>query len=85
VLLTVVTSEEGDVSDAINRVRNQNIEKLEEWFGMSRGREMEIGILQINLIIHDRLDSTSNQEVNLIDGDLAPVNNSLKPPLDEET
>jgi hypothetical protein len=89
-MITLVSSEEGDVGDAINKVKMSNLDKLEEWFGLNRGREMEVGILHVNVILHDRRGDTtnSNQEVNLIDGDYEEEKgdeiSQVKPPLSEE-
>lgn len=88
-MITVVSSKEGDAGDAINNVKMAYQDKLEEWFGLNRGREMEVGIVSVNIVLHDRRgDPTgSSQEVNLIDGDYEEKGSTfsqVKPPLSEE-
>lgn len=86
----IVSAEEGDAAEAINKVKMNNLDKLEEWFGVSRGREMEVNVPQINLVLFDRksvkVDSSNN--VDLLEGGLT---NSLiqrfsspKPQIDED-
>lgn len=37
-VIFVVSADEGDVGEAINKIKMANLDKLEEWFGLSRGR-----------------------------------------------
>ena len=69
-LIVVVSAEEGDAAESINKVKMSNLEKLEEWFGVSRGREMEVNIAQINLVLFDRrqLSSETQADADLLDG-----------------
>lgn len=89
ILLTFVTSDELNIGEAINDVKFKDVDRMEEWFGLS-GRQLEVGVIQINVILHDRRGDTSgaSHEVNLIDGDIEEEKFNegvtVLPPLSEE-
>lgn len=89
-LIVVVSAEEGDAAESINKVKMSNLEKLEEWFGVSRGRDMEVNIAQINLVLFDRrnINSEAQADADLLDGGFsAPSFQALstpKPQIDDE-
>ena len=53
ILLTIVTTEEGDMGGAINEVTSKNIKEIEKLFGVKR-YEIDREILRLNFILEDR-------------------------------